>query len=471
MNNLTRIFLNSLFFFGACLVILLPSFLNGFPILFSDTGTYIVSGMQMFVPIDRPVFYGMFIRVMSFYTTLWGVVIAQALIMNLFVLAIIKYMFPVRRIFLTHLLVVILLSLTTSYAYFANHMIPDFFSALLILGLALLIARPQNPGWLKTVLLLLLLLCNLVHLSNLLITTSLAGLSLVTGLLLRKKEWVQQRVRAMIWMSGLVLLSWIIPMLVNHSLGVGYSVNRVRNIFIMGSHIESGLMASYLNEACEEKDYTFCRYADSLPESTAVFLWDGNSPLYRGGCMEKGWESCWLDKDKEYGVIIHDMITTPRFLSRFLIISLRKGISQNLSFNIQHRSPEGGGSPVHYPMETHFPKNYENYMSARQQQEALHFDTLTLLQYIMVAWGFIFLLTCMIIPRIRRYIPVSWKIFTISMFISVVTNGFVTAIFSHVTSRYQSRVIWVIPLVAILFLCNYRKIGLAGIINQMKAGA
>ncbi len=117
--------------------------------------------------------------------------------------------------------------------------------------------------------------------------------------------------------------------------------------------------------------------------------------------MENGWESCWLDKDKEYGEIIRDMMTTPRFLARFLKLAVVKGLSQSLIFDIQHRSPEAGGSPVHYPMERHFPKDYKMYMSARQQQQALHFNTLSLLQHIMVGLGFLFLLTCLLLPRIR----------------------------------------------------------------------
>ena len=60
--------------------LLIPSVANGFPILFSDVGTYIASGFNKFVPIDRPIIYGLFLRHTSLAHSLWFVIISQALI-------------------------------------------------------------------------------------------------------------------------------------------------------------------------------------------------------------------------------------------------------------------------------------------------------------------------------------------------------------------------------------------------------
>jgi hypothetical protein len=35
---------------------------NGYPLVFLDTGTYVASGFERFVPRDRPLAYGFFIR-------------------------------------------------------------------------------------------------------------------------------------------------------------------------------------------------------------------------------------------------------------------------------------------------------------------------------------------------------------------------------------------------------------------------
>ena len=62
------------------IVMLRLAFYNSFPFVYPDTGTYIRSGYELILPIDRPIFYGLFIRLLSFSTTLWNVVIFQSLI-------------------------------------------------------------------------------------------------------------------------------------------------------------------------------------------------------------------------------------------------------------------------------------------------------------------------------------------------------------------------------------------------------
>lgn len=42
-------------------VLMIPCIYNAFPLVTSDSGTYIASGIQGWVPIDRPLFYGLFV--------------------------------------------------------------------------------------------------------------------------------------------------------------------------------------------------------------------------------------------------------------------------------------------------------------------------------------------------------------------------------------------------------------------------
>ncbi|MEZ4979591.1 MAG: hypothetical protein R2772_09875 [Chitinophagales bacterium] len=68
------------FFLLGPLLLLFPAFYNGYPLVYSDTGTYIQSGMEMLIPNDRPIFYGLFIRIFSLGFSLWLVIYIQALI-------------------------------------------------------------------------------------------------------------------------------------------------------------------------------------------------------------------------------------------------------------------------------------------------------------------------------------------------------------------------------------------------------
>ena len=48
------------------LVLMWPAFVNGYPLIYSDTSTFIHSAFELQPPMDRPITYGLFIR-LSFY--------------------------------------------------------------------------------------------------------------------------------------------------------------------------------------------------------------------------------------------------------------------------------------------------------------------------------------------------------------------------------------------------------------------
>src|SRR5437016_2815705 len=63
---------------GAVLLLWTP-LLNGYPLIHSDSGTYIWSSVIFLVPQDRPIGYSLFLRATQLFPSLWAVVIVQAL--------------------------------------------------------------------------------------------------------------------------------------------------------------------------------------------------------------------------------------------------------------------------------------------------------------------------------------------------------------------------------------------------------
>ncbi|MEE3502697.1 hypothetical protein [Acidiphilium acidophilum] len=63
---------------GAALM-LWPALHNGFPLIFSDTGTYISQAMEFHLGWDRPPFYSFFILALDWGRSLWPPVLAQCL--------------------------------------------------------------------------------------------------------------------------------------------------------------------------------------------------------------------------------------------------------------------------------------------------------------------------------------------------------------------------------------------------------
>ena len=86
MDRLVRTLL-----YPVCIALLVwPALYNGLPILYSDTATYVASGMKLETPMDRPISYGIFIWITSLGgTTLWTTILCQAAL----VLAVLRRLF------------------------------------------------------------------------------------------------------------------------------------------------------------------------------------------------------------------------------------------------------------------------------------------------------------------------------------------------------------------------------------------
>src|SRR5665648_926505 len=80
MNNTVRFILKALLIIGSILALLLPALQNGFPLFYSDSATYIISGFDKFVPISRPMLYCFMVRHISLSFSLWLVLVFQAAI-------------------------------------------------------------------------------------------------------------------------------------------------------------------------------------------------------------------------------------------------------------------------------------------------------------------------------------------------------------------------------------------------------
>ena len=59
-------------------LLLWPALLNGYPIVFSDTGTYLSQAIHLYLGWDRPAFYSLFMIALHMTLTTWPVVLAQA---------------------------------------------------------------------------------------------------------------------------------------------------------------------------------------------------------------------------------------------------------------------------------------------------------------------------------------------------------------------------------------------------------
>jgi hypothetical protein len=112
------------------LVLCLPVFYNGYPILTYDSGTYIRSGLSGIVPVDRPLGYGLFIKYTSLSSSLSFTVSSQCLLLSVVLYFFLKNVIREKEKFNLYFLG-ILTSLTflTNIGWCAGQIMADVFPA------------------------------------------------------------------------------------------------------------------------------------------------------------------------------------------------------------------------------------------------------------------------------------------------------------------------------------------------------
>ena len=129
---------------SGALILLAYAFYNGYPFVYSDTGTYIRTGFEGIVPFDRPIAYGLFIRLVSLKYSMWLVVLVQNLILSFVIFETFRYV--VKSNFKAWFIITIFfLAMTTSVSMFSNQLMPDIFVAILGLSLFLLLFVKRIP--------------------------------------------------------------------------------------------------------------------------------------------------------------------------------------------------------------------------------------------------------------------------------------------------------------------------------------
>lgn len=161
--------------FLLCVIILLfPALYNGFPIVTSDTGSYIEDAFKLYVPSDRSIGYGIFIRLTSLTFSLWYVLFAQAIVLTFFLRLLVRHF--CKNVNYNYLLpaVVLLITVCTSAAWFCSQIMADIFTAILLLAICVLYFVPISRKWQTYLLLFFIWFFIILHNSHLLIVLILS---------------------------------------------------------------------------------------------------------------------------------------------------------------------------------------------------------------------------------------------------------------------------------------------------------
>ena len=438
-------------------LLILPAVSYRYPFLFPDSGTYLSSGHLGYVPVDRPIIYGLFVKLVSFSWSVWMVIICQSILWNYIIYLLVKFTIGVKKYNgLVHLLLAIFLAVFTGFSYYCSLVLADIFSSIAVLSLFFLLTLNKKQKTHLILISILFVFSIITHLSHIPLVLSI--LIVVTAYyFIKGKNDLRQKSKRLFSALGLMLFSLFLISLVNYSYGVGFKISRTNNIILATRFIESGLANKYLKKNCGKEgfdpDYKdLCNYVDKFDQWPAAgfYLYDfENSPIYNGTCIDIDWTECWVQKNKEYGNLIEDILSDGELRGEFVNLVLTGTLKQLVTFEQSSLSAQDFGSII----DQFYPSDSNEFKYSLQSRTALLFDQANYLELRVLILSLLILL--FFIVKKWRVISEKEKLLIVIVIFSLLNNAMITSTLSNVIARYQGRLIFLIPLVVFCLFVKY----------------
>jgi hypothetical protein len=420
-------------------VLMLAALVNGFPIIFYDTGAYVLQGFESIFIAERSPVYSLFLRYAGGPQSLWYVAVAQSVIVAFAIVEFARATRPRMSLWVL-LLIGLVLTLATGLPWYAAQIEPDCFVAVAPIAIYLL-AFHKLGAVRNTLLVLCAALAAACHSSHL----GLAAGLVLALMLLKAASFVWRglpRPRVLLPAAS-VAAALVLVIGCNYVFTKQIFVSRSGATFLAARMMQDGLIKPVLDADCPAHAYKLCPYKNDLPTRADAYLWEEPiSPFFRiGGFPKMGAESARL---------AHESLARYPFTNAFWAV-LDTG-AQFAAF-----STGDGIVPQGWVLTPEFrrtiPKQMDGYSHAYQQRGDLWFLPLNLL-HVPVALASVWLLWWLFRRAMREG---NWREATLPAFIllALLGNAFICGVFSGPHFRYQSRMMWW-PALAVVLVAGTR---------------
>jgi hypothetical protein len=439
-------------FAGAMLSCVLAIY-NGFPLTYSDTGSYLDNAadlLRLKAPwfFFRPLTYGIFLVPFATPVTLWLVPLVQGLV----VVTVVYWTLRTAGITLSirvWVVVFAVLSAVSSLPWFTGQIMPDVFTSVVIL-LAFVIAWAPLAGFRSRWVVLVLSFAIATHLSHF----PLAAGLLLMGTVARLRADAEARSRAAVRrltlraVTPLVLALVMVvgPNLLRHRQPV---LSRSSSLFALGHLVGDGSAQRYLARACAVRAYGLCAERHALRTDVDWFLWDRSGPRFRSEAAMAHGDSTLL---REAPAIVAG--TLRQEWPRVLLHVLRDGGRQLVTFGA-HPGEHSYSASVDRAMERIGPSIGASYRASRQGRRVLPTAVPTRVHYAAVIVAILAL--GWLLPRLRGPSHRPLRRLTVTVGGGLVLNAFILAGLSTVHPRYQGRVVWLVVLLGLTAAAEWHK--------------
>jgi hypothetical protein len=427
-----------------------PAFYNGYPLLYPDSMSYLEDGPLVARALflhrlsadygGRSFLYCLGILPLHWNVTPWPIVGLNALLTAYVIWLLVRSVLPQQTV-VGYFALVVLLSALTGLGWFVSLIMPDVYGPLLYLCIYLLVFATESLSRAERLIIVLIAWWSVAsHVTHLMLA---AGLCVFLALPLAPR-WrsALPRLRA-IGLVAIIVGTAAAAHLALHAYLYGVpSLNGKRAPFLMARVLIDGPGREYLKQHCEDAKLVVCGYLTQLPADANDFLWKLDGIWMTASPATKD-----ELRREEMPLVLATLRAYPR---EELRISAAHFWEQLLTFGLWDYGPNAW---VEQMLDKVLPGARLRYLQTRQARRELPDEFSSSAQ----EWTVIasLLLMGVFAPLVLRRRPVRLMGLSAVVIFVIIANAFLTGVLANVEDRYQSRVVWLLPLLAILFVFRW----------------
>ncbi|MGN6568298.1 MAG: hypothetical protein ACTHJ0_10120 [Flavipsychrobacter sp.] len=421
---------------AGALLLMLPAFYNGYPLLTGDSAVYLQFGFKALTPFEKSIAYGMIVWVASMNgLSLWPVIFLQAYVTSYLVIRL-YHQLTGTGFSLKHLWPLLIL-LFTGLPWVVCQLQPDIFIAIALMAATILVIAKTSKAD-AFILYCIFVIAIATHVAQ----VPLFIFTLAILFLFRKRfSGPSTAISITTRISMLILLS------AAGTIVMGPVLLRSKQVYIFSSLLQHGTLKQYLDDNCAHYNYKLCKYRDSLPQNAHYFLWDNNSPLNKEGGLG--------GLNTEINDIIHSSLTSSRYLLPYLRSAFTASEKQLFCFTVAELPDRYANEDVQAYLSQYLPHELVSFNNSRQSKGLLQ-NGLQVCNSIAIIVILLSLIV-MAYALLKRNLSAEGKMLLYFCIILILFNAFECGFFSVASGRYSSRILWLLALCAIIYVQPRKK--------------
>jgi hypothetical protein len=415
------------------LMLLIPAFWNGFPLLQSDTGGYLARWYERYLVPSRSTVFGLYLHIGE-SSCFWLDLAIQALATTWILYLTLRSLGLARpsRLFALCLA----LCLTTALPFLASMLLTDIFAGLSILALFVLVLHGDKVSAVEKIALFIFIAFSAAtHSATMAVLLGLCCVGWIARPFLHGRITVAHLLRGTlaIPVGAAMLLS------ANYALSGQFGWTPGGYSLLFARMLEDGIVTRYLNDHCPTRQLKLCPYRNNLPETADDFLWSSESvfnQLGRFGGMS----------DEMGDIAAHALTEYPLWQAKTALVAMGEQLLEVAT-----------GENTDPPSSTHTYGIFRIYLrdqlkvmeAARQQTHMLTFGPFNLIHVPVALISTLLVFVMLIAAAFRRRID-DVTILTATVCLALLGNAAICGIVSGPHDRYGSRLVWITTLVVMI---------------------